>query len=162
MIIRKCKKLKLLDTEKITDLDRDIAKNFEINETSDIRPNTSVGRSSNREDFFYDNNIDENLIDNPTETFENIENKEKIENIIDIDDKEFEKINNENISNNQNINNINPHEVDQNKPQAKFKKNIEKKLLFKNETHTTFSFGNKVISQIDFPSKNSNIHKKVN
>ena len=155
MIIRKCKKLKLLDTEIITALDRDIAKNFEINNTSDIRPNTSAGRSSKRQDLFYDNNIDDNLVDNQTESFEKTVN---IENNIN---KEFEKINNENIYNNQDVNTINHYEEDKNKPQENFKKNNEEKLVFKNETHTTFSFGNKIISQIDLPSKNSKTHKKV-
>jgi len=169
MIIRKCKKLAKLDNEDVTPVDRDLAKNFEIMNDSEMRPNTSVGiqnYNNKKEEFFPSENqadIKDENIKNLDENNKKIEEKEEIN--IEVDTQlKIENIKEENISKiEENFDKKNSETVNIQNLNLKMNnnKNTNNKNT-KNESMSTIAIKDKIISQVEYPSKNKVANKNKN
>ncbi len=169
MIIRKCRKLAKLDNEEITAVDRDVAKNYENMNSSEIRPNTSVGNAHHSniiEDLFpseAQHNFDENINNEDEELKLNKNPKE--EEVYEINEEVNTKITLNANKIETKIKDTKTNEIEKHiinttsgKPSADTKK------VIRTQTFSNFLVKDKIISQVEYiPRSNiaSNNSKKV-
>jgi ubiquitin len=154
-----------LDNEEITMVDRDIAKNYENLYSSDMRPNTSVGipHYSNKMEELFPSDLQEITDENLKKEADGIKiEKDTKENIKEISEEVDTKLT-------QNYNKA--AEIKDAKANGIQNEVINKapngptdiRKLIKIQTFSNFSLKDKVISQVEYVSKNNlaNNNKKV-
>lgn len=166
--MRKCKRLKKLDAVDITQIDWDVAKQYENEsmESDFVRPNTSVGISHHKnhmEELFPseitpDDAIDfsesqVNIISDTTTTNTKLENltEEGVHHLEEIQDTKPIIIDEKN-----NINIADQKETILENKNKKISSNFDENKIHKNETLSNFPIRDKIISKVEYVPKNAN------
>lgn len=165
MIIRKCRKLAKLDNEEITAVDRDVAKNYENMNDSDMRPNTSMGvpKYTNKIEELFPSEAQENSDDNLKNQGEELNNKSKAK-LDEITEEVQTNINKDTYPTITEIKNTKANEIPKDGVNNSASKTIaDKKRVTKTQTITNFAVKDKVISQVEYIPKinTANNNKKV-
>lgn len=162
MIIRKCRKLMKLDNEDITVVDRDVAKNYENFNNSDMRPNTSVGvahYNNKIEELFPSENkgdMDENLSSEAENQITNNDQKPQVAEFIE--KVNTNKTQNNSIDNESKLNNVSQNAKETNNKITKSVVDYKKKT--NTQTMSNFSVKDKVITQVQYVSKSNKVFYK--